>query len=55
MKYDRGRRTSKELPFCGIDKFILLPRFVGGWSSFDYRLPMCPRVSVIVSASVSLF
>jgi len=32
MKYDRGRRASKELSFCGIDKFILLPRFVGGWS-----------------------
>lgn len=49
MKYDRGRRANKEPPFCGIDKFILLPRFVGGWSNFDHRLPMCPRVSITVS------
>lgn len=50
MKYDRGRRASKELSFCGIDKFILLPRFVGGWSNFDRRLPMFPRVSIPVSS-----
>lgn len=37
MKYDRGRRASKEPPFCGINKFILLPRFVGGWCNFAYR------------------
>lgn len=37
MKYDRGRRASKEPPFCGIDKFILLPRFVGGWYNCAYR------------------
>lgn len=55
MKYDRGRRASKELPFCGIDKFILLPRFVGGWSNFDHHLPMCPRVSITIFSNVPLF
>lgn len=55
MKYDRGRRVSKEPPFCGIDKFILLPRFVGGWSNFDHRLPMCPRISITVFSNVSVF
>lgn len=55
MKYDRGRRASKESPFCGIDKFILLPWFVGGWCNFDHRVPMRSRVSIMVFSNVSLF
>ena len=53
MKYDLGKRASKELPFCGINKFILLPWFVGGWSNFDHHPPMCPRVSITVFSNVS--
>lgn len=49
MKYDRGRRASKEPPFCGIDKFILLPWYVSGWCNFDHRLP---RVSITFFSNV---